>query len=287
MSLVCSIATDGFQGFQNLNFSQNRAVNRALMKESWLLIDSGSTFSSVANHHILSLCAPCDPMVSHTNGGGLTYTAKGPVLLLPKIVAFFNGAAIANIVSLAEVVRNYRVTMDSEESNSINVHMDDHTLVFHCCSDGLYFVDLMHLEDHKVNIDVNEYVNLLNVVESNKSFFSKKEILATDAAHKLQGRIGYPSHNNFLSYINTGQIINCEPTTDDIQRSITIYGPLASLIKGKMTRTRPKPIKPTPRISIPSPLLLHHPTDKISVDFFCKRTNIPSNEVQSVQVSRC
>ena len=273
ISPVCSIATDGFQGFQHrLNFSQNQGVNRTIMKESWILIDSGSTFSSVGNHHMLSLCTPCDPMVSYTNGGELSYTAKGPVLLLPKIVAYFNGASIANIVSLFDVVQNYRVTMDSEIDNSIHVHMSDYKLIFKCCGEGLYFVDLMHIDEHKINMTVNEYspvaLNLLNIVSENKSFFSKKEIVAADEARTLQRRIGYPSNEDLKSYINTGQIINCAPTIDDVQRGVLIYGPLEAAIKGKMTKSKPQTVQQTPRVVIPSPVLQLHPTDEIAADFF-------------------
>ena len=272
ISTVCTTSSDGFQGFQYLNFSQNKGADRAIMKESWVLIDSGSTFSSVGNHHMLSICAPCEPMTSYTNAGELTYTAKGPVLLLPKIVAFFNGAAIANIVSLADVVKHYRVTMDSSQDNSMHVHLTDHILVFKCCGDGLYYVDLFHLDDHKVNHSVTEYssfpVSLLNVVNDNKSFFTKKEIIAADAARTLQRRVGYPSTETFQSYINSGQIINCVPTSDDFQRSLTIYGPLEPIVQGKMTHKRPQHVQQLQRVPIPSPVLQHHPTDEVAVDFF-------------------
>ena len=160
----CSVVpASGFQGFQHYLFSQNHSATRAIMKESWILLDSGSTFSSMANHHMLTKMENCTPITSFTNGGQLTYDCKGSVVILPKIEAYFNGAAIANIVSLHEVVTHYRVTMDSSQENAIHVHLADHTLVFKDCGDGLYFVDLMNIEEHKINplvIDYSAHINL-------------------------------------------------------------------------------------------------------------------------------
>ena len=168
--------------------------------------------------------------------------------------------------------------MDSEIDNSIHVHMSDYKLIFKCCGEGLYFVDLMHIDEHKINMTVNEYspvaLNLLNIVSENKSFFSKKEIVAADEARTLQRRIGYPSNEDLKSYINTGQIINCAPTIDDVQRGVLIYGPLEAAIKGKMTKSKPQTVQQTPRVVIPSPVLQLHPTDEIAADFFCVHSRI-------------
>ena len=257
----------GFQGVQ----SEGNTGLPTLMKDSWLLVDSGSTFSSVANHHILQQCTSCPTMTSYTNGGTLQYSAKGPVALLPKVEAYFNGEAIANILSLHEVTLHYRVTMDSQAANSIYVHTDDEVLEFKGCGNGLYFIDVLNLDNHKNNANVTDYLqplSLLNVVSSNKEYFTCKEVTVADNAWLLQARIGWPSDADFKRYIDHGHLVNCSTTIDDITQGNAIYGPLVPILKGKMTRQRPQHILQAKRVQIPSPVLAHHPVDDIAVDFF-------------------
>ena len=100
---------------------------------------------------MLDSCNTCPAMTSYTNGGQLTYTAKGKITLLAQIDDYFNGCSVANIVALHDVTLNYHVTMDSDKSNSIYVHTNDGIYEFKCCSDGLYFVDTAVLDSHKTN----------------------------------------------------------------------------------------------------------------------------------------
>lgn len=99
-SNLCSYTEgNGFQGFQCV-FVQRSLPERYLpIQPNWSLIDSGSTCSSVKDHQMLESCTDCDSMTAYTNGGQLTYKMQGPVCLLPRIKAFLNGAAIANIIN--------------------------------------------------------------------------------------------------------------------------------------------------------------------------------------------
>ena len=263
-----------FQGVQYYAFMQRLdETSSKLIKDSWLLIDSGSTFSSVSNHHMLLQCLPCETMTSYTNGGNLSYSTIGQVAILPQISAYFNGQAIANIVSLSDVVEKYRVTMDSATKNAIFVYIDDDILEFMCCGNGLYYVDVMNLDKHKVKNDVNAYsqatpITLLNVANANKEFFTRKEIQRADEARLLQGRIGWPNNKDFGKFLNLGLIRNCVPTQEDITKGIAIYGPSKPLLQGKMTRKRPNYMQKAKRVQIPSPVIMHHPTDEVAVDFF-------------------
>ena len=179
---------------------------------------------------------------------------------------FYHPDAIANIISLKDIIARYRVTMDSEASNSIVVHTPDSDLTSLSTRGGLYYVDMNNLENHKSKPNVTMYssnISLLNIASENKKYFTTKEIEKADNA-----RIGWPRDSEFKHFINEGEIINCVPTTDDINRGLAIYGPLKAIVQGKMTRRRPQHVEGHPCIDIPSPILKFHPNEEISTDFF-------------------
>ena len=97
---------------------------------------------------------------------------------------------------------------------------------------------------------------------------TRKEVEGADLSRILQSRIGWPSDEDLKTFMSSGQIINCTPTPDDVTRSTAIYGPSKPILQGKMTRKRPQHVQQIPRSIIPSPVLKHHPTDEIAVDFF-------------------
>ena len=61
--------------------------------------------------------------------------------------------------------------------------------------------------------------------------------------------------------------MNAGITVDDIHCTEAIYGKAVPIIKGKMVRKRPKHVSNVPRFRIPVPLLKHHPTDELDIDF--------------------
>jgi len=68
-------------------------------------------------------------------------------------------------------------------------------------------------------------------------------------------------------YIAENLIVNCTVTVDNVNRAEAIYGPQKPLLQGKMVRERPEHHANIPRIQIPAPILEHHPTDEINMDF--------------------
>ena len=260
----------GFQGVQYA-FVQKLIQGRTdIISINWLLLDTGSTFSSLCNGGMLTNIVECSPMTSYTNGGQLVYHKKGPLAVMPDVEAYFSPDAIANIVSMKDIIRNYRVTMDSTIENTIVVHMPGHGLKFVGCGNGLYYLDISDMNTHKVNASVSTYlpISLLNVANNNKAYFTRREVEGADLARLIQGRIGWPGDDEYKRIIGSGFIRNCKPTVDDVNAGLAIYGPLKPILQGKMTRKKPQHIEGRKRVPIPSPVLKLHPTEEIATDFF-------------------
>ena len=94
-------------------FTQVVDDTKEFTQATWILIDIGSTFNSVCNADLLHDVVPCAPMRSLSNGGSLMYNKSGHLSLLPYLEVYYNPDSIANLLSMAYVTENYRVTMDS------------------------------------------------------------------------------------------------------------------------------------------------------------------------------
>ena len=60
----------------------------------------------------------CGTIRGHTNGGFMDYNEKGDIELLPAIQAYHNSDSLANIISMSDLTRYYRVFKDSKYSSS-------------------------------------------------------------------------------------------------------------------------------------------------------------------------
>ena len=250
------------QGLQmSTTFAQSTSDSDMIPK-SWLLLDSGSTISSVCNRNLLSNLEFCtEPLKVHCNGGSCIYKESGTLNILP-IRAYYSPKSIANVLSLAEVAASYRVTMDTDNNNSIFVHTDDDILEFRSCKNGLFYLDI----DNKTKLTVAPY-SFLSTVKGNKQHFSRQELVGADKARRLQSLLSWPSTTDFKKYIRNNFIHNSPVTIDDINRAETIYGPHIALLKGKMTRKTPSYKKDMQVIQLPSILIEHHPHDELNMDF--------------------
>ena len=83
-----------------------------------IIIDTGSTFSSFFNRRLMKGVNVCGTIRGHTNGGFMDYNEKGDIELLPAIQAYHNSDSLANIISMSDLTRYYRVFKDSNYSSS-------------------------------------------------------------------------------------------------------------------------------------------------------------------------
>jgi hypothetical protein len=230
---------------------------------SWILLDSQSTVSVFKNPDMLHNIRKSEKVLrAITNGGYQDSSMIGDFPNLGEV--WFNTESIANILSLAEVRKVCRITMDSSIAPVMNVHRLDGSImqfVEHEC--GLYIFN-----PNTTNNTVSTYTMISTVVEQ-KKMFSQRQIKDVDQARELYRKIGRPDEVEFQNILRKNLIRNCPVTVADAQRALVIYGPDIATIKGKTTRTVPSPHVPTfEAVPLPTPILEHHMDVTLCVDFF-------------------
>jgi hypothetical protein len=229
----------------------------------WILLDSQSTISVFKNRAMLTNVRRSPRTLrALTNGGHQDSTMIGD---FPNLgVVWYNPHSIANILSLADVRKICRVTMDSASEPALRVHRLDGTIMKFLEHDsGLYVYN-----PNDTNDCVPAY-SLLNTVAEQKKLFSRREVTAADEARALYRKIGRPDEAEFDSILRRNLIRNCPVTPGDAKRALVIYGPDIAVIKGKTTRSNAAPRAPTfEAVPIPPPVLEHHKNVTLCVDFF-------------------
>ena len=109
-----------------------------LIPASWILLDSQSTVSVFKNRRLLSNIRPSTrPLRVHTNGGTQISTLIGSVTNFGDV--WYNAHSLANILSMAEVRKVCRITMDTSVEAAMHVHRQDGTIMtFKEYTSGLY-----------------------------------------------------------------------------------------------------------------------------------------------------
>ena len=229
---------------------------------NWILLDSQSTISVFRNPAMLSNIRPSPhTMRAMTNGGHQDSNMVGDFPNLGEV--WYNPHSIANILSLSDVRKVCRVTMDSDAGLSINVHrLDGSIMPFIEHPSGLY------VYNPNPNDNVSAYT-LLSTVAEQKRLFSRREIEAADEARALCRKLGRPGDDDFIRLLANNNIQNCPVTPADAKRATIIYGPDIATLKGKTTRSSAAPRAPTFIAEvIPPHILEHHRDVTLCIDFF-------------------
>jgi len=124
------------------------------------------------------------------------------------------------------------------------VHTKDGIVKFKATPEGLYEYQvsqdyLKRISDHKAKQEQN---NMVTLVEENMLAYTDWQITRAKRARSLYHTIGTPTVKNFKHMLKTNAISNCPVTTEDVTIAEKIYGPSMSSLKGKSTRSRPKPV---------------------------------------------
>ena len=111
-----------------------------------------------------------------------------------NVEAHFNRNGIANILSLDELSKKYRITIDTEKLEYITVHINVSIGINQCkCGIGIYYYDTAG--DMKEVLTESNYT-FVSTVKDNNKYFSEKEIIAVYTARKLQTKIRRSSSND-------------------------------------------------------------------------------------------
>ena len=240
-------------------------AGKAGIDPNWILLDSQSTVSVFKNRQMLSnIRCSGHTLRAMTNGGHQDSNMIGDFPNLGPV--WYNPASIANILSLADVRKVCRVTMDTDEATALFVHrIDGSTMRFQEHSSGLYVFDAT--SGKEVSDSVNAY-SMLQTVAEQKRLFSRREVDAADVARALYRKIGRPGKEAFEQILRRNLIRNCPVTPDDAKRAILIYGPDVATLKGKMTRRAAAARVPTyMAVPLPPPIEEHHRDVTLCIDF--------------------
>ena len=90
---------------------------------SWILLESQSTLDAFANKKLLkNICDTKKPLTLHCNAG-MTTVDKISDLVRYEMV-WYNEDGIANILSLNNVKKKYRVTYDKDNNDCFEGHTE-------------------------------------------------------------------------------------------------------------------------------------------------------------------
>ena len=79
----------------------------------------------------------------------------------------------------------------------------------------------------------------MTTVDDNKSKFSAYDYTKAKLTRDIQRRIGRPSTQDFIRYLNNKIISNCPISSQDIKNTKFIWGPDLGSLKGKTVRSTP------------------------------------------------
>ena len=149
----------------------------------------------------------------HSSGGHLDTYQKAK---FGGFHVWFNPVSLANILSLALVTEEYRVTMDSELKNALVVHISaEHTISFVRHSAGLYYFNASSVNLSKLR----HAFTFLTTVSDNKRLFGQRDLRKADYAVTLNRRANHmakdklirpvPVKPNFLRFLRFLRDFNC------------------------------------------------------------------------------
>ena len=167
----------------------------AHLNPNWVLLDSESTDHIFCNSDLLTdvkSTTDGEYLKLHTSAGTIDTHKKGR---FGSFNVWYNPDCIANVLSLAQVTDQFRVTMDTAIKNTFNVHIsDDHVIEFTRVIPGLYLFDTSDVDIYKLR----QAFSFLNTVSNNKSYFKKRDVRKADDAITLNRKTNHVSKDKFI-----------------------------------------------------------------------------------------
>ena len=109
----------------------------------------------------------------------MTTTKTCEIPLLGTV--WFNKKSIANIISLSDMMKRFRVTMDSLRDKALLVHLPDKVVRFKEMKNGLYALN----PNDKSSYIPNNKLQLVNTIKENLSYLSPQQEFQAKRARKL------------------------------------------------------------------------------------------------------
>ena len=106
---------------------------------------------------------------------------------------WYNTNSMLNILSFAEVRKQFRITIYTEKSATMKIHIGNGKIMqFQELEEGLYMF--------RPESQTSAY-SYFTLVSANEDEFSKREVAGAKQAQELYRKIGYPGYQNFSNYL--------------------------------------------------------------------------------------
>ena len=258
----------GSKGFQFAQLEQDfeptiaklfkQAHNTELDLREIILLDSQSTMDLICNPDLVENSFKTNQTMNlRSNGGTMAVSRKARIPGYHADV-WFSKKAITNIVALKNLIKQYRVTYDSDDLMFV-VHREPAgkpNMQFRMHESGLHYFDPR-----------DESFSFVNTVSENKKNFTKRQIQRAEVARALYAKLSYPSMKDYKWVIRSNQIKDCPVTVQDIDVATKIYGKDIAALKGKTTRRKPSPVA-RDFVKVPKELLKLHKEVFLTADIF-------------------
>lgn len=189
------------------------------------------------------------------NAGSLVVTQVGTFGGYGDV--WYHPRVIANILSLQNVQKKYRVSFDSGNGNRFLVHRGDGTTrVFHPTKKGLYASQVLENGDE---------VTMVSTVKDNLGSYTHREAKRATDARRLMQIIGRPNERQMRHILDRNQLRNCDINSQDVRNAHNIFGPDVGSLRGKTVR-RSEPHVELIQRPIPHGILERHKEVTICFD---------------------
>ena len=224
---------------------------------TWLLLDSCSTTNLISNKSWLhNIHVDGTSILVRCYVGTITLTQKGYFGSYPEPV-WFNPHGIANIMSLDNVAKYFRITMDTEADNAMLLHKDDGmTMKFAPTGKGLYY--------HNLGTEDSALWTFITTVASKADKYTHRALQRARTARRFQNIIMRPGARQLMDVAVT-HLKGYPLTKADIQAAEDIYGPNLGALKGK-TVDCPNPHVPAGVDHVPTSIMEVHHSVTLAID---------------------
>lgn len=218
-------------------------VNKLKMKFSrvnhhkdLLVLNTGASNTIFFNRELLEDIKQIIPKLFNTGENPVQFKQMGELhkkfdyLPLPKEGYYFDEGAVANLLLLAHIVKEFDVYLNTAVDNALYV-LDGHGkyLRFGSESGNLYGAYLGGKGTQGACYG-------FTTVKGQKALFSELDCRRAEAVRNLQEHLGYPSDKDFANAIDYNMLGTCEFNRRDIRIARKIFGPCRAALQGKWTK---------------------------------------------------
>ena len=176
-----------------------------------------------------------------------------------KKSVWFDTLAITNIIALANIIQQCRVTYDS----------NDRAFVVHRRSAGkpdMHFI--MHPSGlHYYDPRMSDHFTFVNTVSQNMEGFSRRQVKEASVARSLYAKLSYPSWKDYRWIIRSNQIKDCPVTVQNVDDAHAIWGKNVARLKGTAAQRKAQVVAPD-SVKVPMEIMKLHNEVFLTMDIF-------------------